>query len=421
MSLRIPSNASLRKLVPFATITANVLSYFLFLGAARLLDRATYGETLALLNLVVVATIPSFAVQTVVARRTATNAVGPRLLRTAAAIALGCALLMALSAPLLVEYLHLPGYLGVLGGAGSVVPLVALGFAQGVAQGNERWGLLCGAVLLMGFGRVGGGVIGLIITGTSAGVLVGTAVGLLVASAFVLKPAIRMLGQSPVDRSQSVRSLLAETAHAAHAHGAFLLLVSLDLLIARNLLTADQAGWYAAGNVVFRAALWLPQPVATLLFAAMSDPRRHIRAVRRGLAVVGGLVAVTVAGCLAFGGLVSAVVGGANFRDLADDVWVFAVAGGALALTQFCIYAGLALQRRGRLALVWGCIAGEIAAAYWLGWGETPHRLIGAVAVIVSGCAVIAVAQTLAERSGPAADRPGAELAQTGPKTTDPL
>lgn len=417
----MPSNASLRKLVPFITILSNVLSYLLFLVAARLLDRATYGETLALLNLVVVATIPAFAIQTMVARRTATGSIGPRVLRSTAGIALGCTILMALSAPLLVEFLHLPSYLGVLGGAATVPPLVVLGFAQGIAQGNERWGLLCGAVMLMGIGRVGGGIGGLLVSGSSAGALVGAAVGLIIACLFILRPAIRMLGNAPVDNNQSVRAMLSETAHAAHAHGAFLLLASLDLMIARNLLTPDQAGWYAAGNVVFRAALWLPQPVATLLFAAMSNPTRHRHATRQGLGAVGALVALTVGGCLAFGDLVSQVVGGAKFVDLADDVWFFAVAGGALALTQFCIYAGLAVQRRGRLSLVWGCIVAEIAAAYWLGWGDTPHQLIGAVAVIVASSALIAVIQTLSdnpERS----DRPlGAVLAQAGPKTTDPL
>lgn len=417
----MPSNALLRRLVPFVTILSNVLSYLLFLVSARLLDRATYGETLALLNLVVVATIPAFAIQTVVARRTATGSVGPRLLRASAGIGVACTLLIALSSPLLVEFLHLPGYVGVLGGAATVVPLVVLGFAQGVAQGNERWGLLCGAVLLMGLGRIGGGITGLLITASSTGALVGTAVGLLIACVFVLRPAIRMLGHSPVDDSQTVRGMLIETAHAGHAHGAFLLLASLDLLIARNLLTPDQAGWYAAGNVVFRAALWLPQPVATLLFAAMSDPFRHRRAARQGLAVVGSLVAVTIGACAVFGGLVALVVGGSSFKDLGDDVWLFAVAGGALALTQFCIYAGLALQRRGRLSLVWGCVVAEIVAAYSLGFGQTPHRLIGAVAVIVSISAVIAVMQTLTDRPGRSDESPAVGAAQTGPKTTDPL
>ena len=50
MSRRTTSDTTWRTLVPIATIVSNVLSYVLFLVSARLLDRATYGETLSLLN-----------------------------------------------------------------------------------------------------------------------------------------------------------------------------------------------------------------------------------------------------------------------------------------------------------------------------------------------------------------------------------
>lgn len=421
MSARSLSEGTWRTLVPVATIVANVLSYVLFLAAARLLDRATYGETLALLNLVVIATIPSFAIQTVVARRTATDTVGPRLLRVAASIGLAGAAVIALGSPLIVQFLHLPGYLGVLGGAACVPPLVLLGVAQGVAQGRRRWQMLCTAVLLMGVGRVAGGLFGLIVSASSAGALVGSAVGLAIAGALMVRPTLRSLHESEVDELQTVRGLLVETAHAAHAHGIFLLLSSLDLTIARNLLTPDEAGWYAAGNVVFRAALWLPQPVATLLFASLSDWRTHRRATRQGLAAVGGLVAATIGGCLVLGGLVAAVVGGAKFSDLGDDVWIFAVAGGSLALLQFCIYAGLAVLRRRRLGLVWLCVAAEIVAAYALDLATSPHRLITMVAVVTAVAAAAAMAMALATRPRPSDSLAATAIAQTAPKTTEPL
>ncbi|WP_153503219.1 lipopolysaccharide biosynthesis protein [Cumulibacter manganitolerans] len=421
MSPRAPSAATWRALVPVATIISNVLSYVLFLAAARLLDRATYGETLSLLNLVVIATIPSFAMQTVVARRAATDSVGPRLLRVSAAIGVGGAAVIVLGAPLAVEFLHLPGYLGVLGGALCVPPLVMLGVAQGVAQGRRQWRALCSAVLLMGLGRVAGGVVGLIVSPTSSAALLGSAAGLVIAAAMTVRPALRSLHASPVDQGQTVRGLLWETAHAAHAHGVFLVLSSLDLTIARNLLTADQAGWYAAGNVVFRAALWLPQPVATLLFPALSDHLRHRIAARHGLLAVGGLVAGTIGGCAVFGGLIATIVGGSKFPDLGPALWLFAVAGGALALTQFCIYAGLAVLRRGRLALVWACIAAEVVAAYVLDLTTTPHRLIVTVSVIVASTAVVGMAITLTTRPAPREPGRAAVVGQIGPRTIEPL
>lgn len=410
-----------RTWVPVATIIGNVLSYVLFLLAARLLDRATYGETLALLNLVAIATIPSFAIQTVVARRTATNTVGRRLLGVSVGIGIAGAVIIAAGAPLLVSFLHLPGYWGVLGGAACVPSLVLLGVAQGVAQGLRRWRMLCITVVLMGVGRVGGAIAGLLVSPSSSGALVGTAVGTALAAVLMLRPTLRLLRESAIDELQTVRGLLIETAHAAHAHGIFLLLSTLDLTIARNLLSAEQAGWYAAGNVVFRAALWLPQPVATLLFASLSNWARHRTATRQGIAAVGALVTATVGGCALFGGLVATIVSGSKFADLGDDLWLFATAGGALALTQFCIYAGLAVLRRGRLALVWACIAAEIIAAYGLGVASTPHRLIAVVAVIVSSAAIVAIVIALRTRPAPSETLAAQATNQIAPSTIDPL
>lgn len=420
MSLGRPMSLRWRSAVPVVTVIANVISYGIFLAAAQLLDPAPYGEALALLNLVVIATVPSFAVQTVVARRTATGAVGPRTLRVTALVALISTALVLLSTPFLVSFMHLSSWLGVLGGALCIPPLVVLGMAQGIAQGTERWRELSMVVLAMGLGRVLGGILGLVAAPSPAGVMIGTAAGLGIAAALVVRPTLRGLQAAPVDATQTVRGLLAECAHAAHAHGVFLLLSSLDLTIARNILSAEDAGWYAAGNVVFRAALWLPQPVATLLLPELSEWTTHRRAARRGLAVVGALVAATVLACLVAGELISFVLVGNKFSSLDDDLWVFAVAGGALALTQYCIYAGLAILRRGRLSLVWSCVAAEIATVYVGGLASTPHQLIAVVATIVTMSAAVAIAVTLVERpDGEPARRPSWH--QTAPKTTEPL
>ncbi|GAB3303834.1 hypothetical protein EK0264_03365 [Epidermidibacterium keratini] len=401
-------------LVPAATITANVLSYALVLIAARLLDRAVYGETLALLNLVTIATIPAFAIQTVAARRAATATVGPALVRVALLVGVAGALVIAAASPLAVSFMRLDSYLGVLAAAASVPSLAVLGLAQGATQGREKWVQLCLTLLLMGVGRVGGGIVGLTFFRSSSGALIGTALGLVVAALIAWPMAKRALHETPYDESQTAGHTLAELAHAAHAHGVFLLLSSLDLLLARNVLSADDAGLYAAGNVIFRAALWLPQPVALMLFAALSDFRGHRRKVREGLVIVGALAGATILGSFVFGDLAAAIVGGAKFADLADEAWIFALAGSSLAVMQFCIFAGLAMLRRRRLALVWACIVAEIVAAMMLGQGTTPMALISSVATIVAVAA--AAAAVLALRANPTEP-----IQSTGAKITEPL
>lgn len=426
-------------MVPAATITANVLSYALFLAAARLLDRATYGETLALLSLVTIATIPQFAIQTVIARRVATDTLSRRTLRMVVAIGLAGGVLLAALSPFLVSFMRLSSYTGVLGAAASVPPLTMLGLAIGAAQGRGRWGALSAGLVLMGIGRIGGGLVGLIWDRSAGAALIGTAIGLLLAAVVALRVARTAFYESPVDPTQQVSTVLVELAHAAHAHGAFLLLSSLDLILARNILSAEEAGLYAAGNVVFRAALWLPQPVQMMLFASMSDRQRHRRVTRNGLAIVAALVGATVLVCLLFGDLVAVIVGGESYRELGDFVWLFAVAGGGLALLQLAVYAGLAILRRGRLAIIWACIAAEIAAMYALGQDTDPQAFITVIALIAAGAAVVAVVLALSTRPGPdpdvqhdtehhgdeTADQPEGQTArvgyETGTKTTDPL
>ncbi|MEO6956500.1 MAG: hypothetical protein ABI137_07125 [Antricoccus sp.] len=382
-------------LIPVATITSNVLSYGLFLAAARVLDRAVYGETLALLNLVLIATIPMFAIQTVVARLTATRSVPERTAGISVLVGVGGALVMFAVAPLVVSFLYLPSYWGMIGAAMCVPPLAVLGLAQGAAQGRHHWQWLCGALTLMGIGRVLGGVLGLFLTHSSGGTLIGTAIGLWIAAVIVWRPAVRLTYLSVPQRGISIASLLREIAHAAHAHGAFLFLSSLDLVLARHILSPADAGLYAAGAVIFKAALWLPQPVSIMLFADLSLVPRHRAAVRRGLLIVGLLVAATIAGCLVLGRIVAIVVGGASYGDLASEAWLFAVAGGALALIQFAIFSGLAMLRRRRLTYIWMCVVAEVVAMLMLGEGATPRQFISIVAILCALTSVFAMIAAL--------------------------
>lgn len=421
-SFRIRSRSPQNVYVPAVTIFSNVLSYLLFLVAARLLDRSTYGETLALLNLVLIATIPSFAIQTAIARRTATGTVPAGTVRASLAVAAGCGLLMALCAPLIAGFLHIDSYVGVYGAALAVPALGVLGLAQGAAQGRQRWFWLCLALGLMGIGRVGGGIAGLLITHNSSGALVGTGVGLCVAAAICLRPAIRTSYDRPVDERARIGRYLHEIAHASHAHGAFLLLSSLDLVLARNVLSPNDAGLYAAGAVIFKAALWLPQPVSLMLFADLSIIDKHRATVRRGLLLVGGLAAVTILACAVLGNVAAFIVGGENYPDLGAEAWLFAVAGAGLALAQFGLYGGLSMLRRRRLVFVWACVVGEIVVSQVLGAGTTPRAFITAIAAL---SALTATAMMIAALSyDPVRNPPKLgelDQASTGVKITDPL
>ena len=167
-----------------------------------------------------------------------------------------------------------------------------------------------------------------------------------------------------------------ETLHAAHAHGTFLLLTSLDVLLARHVLSPSAAGAYGVGAVITRAALWLPQSVVALMFASLAQQTRHELTARRAIAVVAGLGALAVVGTAALAPLVVTVVGGSRYHGLDSIAWLFALLGALLAMVQLAVLAGLAQRRVRRAALLWLTIAADVTLVLWVAAPTTTRGLV---------------------------------------------
>jgi O-antigen/teichoic acid export membrane protein len=183
-------------------------------------------------------------------------------------------------------------------------------------------------------------------------------------------------------------SVFRETLHAGHVHGTFILLTSLDVLLARHTLSSHDAGVYAVGSVVTRATVWLPQSVIMLMFASLAESHRHRTAARRASEIVAGIGAVCVAGCALFGNLVVTVVGGSKYHALDDTIWLYALLGALLAIVQLAMLAGLAQRNPRRVALLWATIAADVVLTL-ANDVQTPTDL---VVRLVSVTAVAAVA-----------------------------
>jgi O-antigen/teichoic acid export membrane protein len=376
--------------VPLAFVAANAASYALLLVAAHRMSSRDYGVLSSLLGLLLISTIPMLALQTVSARRAATAAAPRGIARgTVQVAALATAVLAGLS-PALARFLHLPDVYGVLLVAATVPATAVLGAAQGLAQGRRRFRRLAGLILAATGGRSLGGLAGLLVghspDATLVGVLVGSSAAALGSCAAGLRGpglARRLFGG---DRSGMVH----ETLHAAHAHGTFLLLTSLDVLLARHVLSSSGAGTYAVGSVVTRATVWLPQSVVLLLFASLADRSAHTVAARRAAAAVCGLGAATVAVCAALGPLAVTVVGGGKYHELDGVMWLFALLGALLAVVQLAVLAGLAQRNPRRAALLWGTIGTDLVAVLVTGNAQTPTRLVATLCAVTAAAAVAA-------------------------------
>ncbi|MFC7612782.1 hypothetical protein ACFQV2_03120 [Actinokineospora soli] len=224
-------------LVSVALAGNNAASYLLTAIAARALSPAVFGELGALLALMVVGVVPAMGLQTVVALRVArgTTSLGRVLalgLTTTTAVT-ACA--VALS-PVVVVVLHLDGIGQALWLAASLAPLSLLGLFHGILQGADRFHRLAGMIGLEALGKAGGGLAGLALVGTTGGTIAGVVIG---STAVAAIGWVACGSPRPAKRS---RGELGAVMHAAQAMLALVLLVNLDLVLARYFLTAPEAG-----------------------------------------------------------------------------------------------------------------------------------------------------------------------------------
>jgi O-antigen/teichoic acid export membrane protein len=381
----VRSSAGPAAAVTAAGFAANLLSYAVLLAAVHVLSPSGYGQIVVLLNVLLVGTVPSFAVQTVTARRVAVGDTAGTARATAVIALIASGLVVALS-PALAPFLHLSHVGDLLLVAAALPGVTALGMYQGILQGQRRFAGLAAVLVLGALGRSGCGLIGLIVGhGTSlalAGAMVGT-------TACAVLVGVRLRG---VLAAGPPAAPLREIAHALHAHGTFWFLSTLDLLLARHVLSSHLAAVYATGSVVTRAALWLPQSVATLVFAHLTDAQRHGHLLRRALAVVAGVGAVVVAATAAMPELVAKVVGGGRYPELVPYCWLFATLGGALAVLQLGMVAGLALRRTRQTIVLWAAVAADSVLVL----SSSPPVSIGrVVGPVVATTVLAAVASVL--------------------------
>ncbi len=375
-------------LVSIALVGNNAASYLLSLVAARVLAPAAFGELSSLLAVLVVGVVPAMALQTVVALRVArwktatldARTGGPLLTLGLTTSAIVTAVGLAATPPL-VLMLHLDGPAPALWLAATLGPLTLLGVFHGMLQGSGRFAALSVLLVFEGVAKVGGSLLGLLLTGDATGALAGSALG-----AAVVVTAGWLICGRPRPRATGRRAGV-EVRHTAQAMLALVLLVNLDLVLARHTLPAAEVGEYAVGSIVTKIAYWLPQAVGVLVlprFANLDDRRRTLPA---ALAVCAALDAVVIGASLVLGDDLLSIIGGAGYTTSTMPVWPFALAGSSLALAQILLFARLADRDRRMTVLLWAAVAVETAlVVIWL--HDSAAQVVTVSACCVGGLAV---------------------------------
>ncbi len=360
----------------------NVSTYGFTIVAARLLGPRDYGAFAALMGVLLVITVASLALQATAARRIAAtpdnvHQIEGVILRVGLEASLGMGALCLVLGPVINQVVRLNSLptAGLI--ALAAAPLTLMGAQAGILQGERRW-------LPLAMMYVGVGVPRLVI-GTAMvlwrptefaallAVVISAYVPVLVGWLALRHP--REPGERSPDHSN--RALWSETFHNSNTLLAFFALSNVDILVARNVLDAHQAGLYAGGLIMVKAVLFLPQFVVVLAFPSMSNAAAARATLFKSLLVVVLLGGLTSLCAWLLSWLAVIFVGGDQYSSIEDDLWVFACLGTALSMVQLLVYSVLARQARRAVLLVYGALLAVVVA------GQLADSVIGLLLVVL--------------------------------------
>lgn len=374
-------------LVAAGMVVMNATAYLFTVAAARILAPQEFGAVTALLGIILVGNVAALGLQAATARRLAL--LGDRsadviatTIGVTAATALGVGVTVAASTVALTPLLRLDSYVPVMLCGLALVPMTVVGAQFGIAQGSERWSMLATVYAFAGIGRVAGGAVALLVSPTATSAMLGVALG---AWLPVLVGARLLRTHGVLHTTGHRRSFLREALLGSHALLAYFVLSNIDALVARNILDARNAGLYASGLVLAKAALFMPQFVSVVLYPSLArddTTRSRTRAV--GLVALLGTLAVAATALLPQVALV--LVGGDQYADNADRLWLFALAGSVLAVVHLLVFDALARHAHGIVVLLWGAVVTVLVAAYAI-----DVHVTGLVTIVASVATTLAV------------------------------
>jgi O-antigen/teichoic acid export membrane protein len=346
----------------------NLSTYGYTVLAAHTIGKEAYGAFSALMGALLVISVLSLGLQATGARRISA---APDQVVAIERVVLGVGLRSALVlgavclalAPVLNAVLHLHSLPTALMVGIAAFPLTYMGAQAGVLQGERRWTPLALVYLAQGIGRISFGLVLILIWPTELAAMAGVALGcwlpVLIGWLALRSPRI----DAPHNEGHPGLDLLREVGHSSQALLAFFALSNADILVARATMSNSEAGLYAAGLIMAKAILFLPQFVVVYAFPSLSKESTSRRTLLLALSMSAGLGLIGVLATLVFPDLALLFVGGDDFEAISDDIWKFAIVGTLLAMIQLLVYSALARRQGRAVILIWTALAVLVAGA----------------------------------------------------------
>ncbi len=379
--------------IAVAIAVMNVGTYAFTMIAARLLGPQAYGALASLMATLLVIGVLQLGLQATAARRIASEPdhvgqIEHTILRVTHRAALAIGVVMLALSPVVDRVLRLDNLLAAVLVAVVAVPMTVMGAQAGILQGERRWAPLALLYLANGLPRllIGGTLIWWRPDEVTA--MVGVAIGQwapVLVGWWALRRTARRADRIPV-AAHGAREVVRESIINSQALFAFFALSNVDIIVARNVLDGHEAGLYAGGLILTKAVLFLPQFVVVVAFPAMSTPEERRRALLRSISLVAVIGVLATLAAWLLSSLALVFVGGNDYTEIRDSLWLFAVLGTALSLLQLLVYSVVARQGRRSIVLVW------IAFAVVVGVGLTTESVNGLLVVAATVDVVLFVA-----------------------------
>jgi O-antigen/teichoic acid export membrane protein len=188
---------------------------------------------------------------------------------------------------------------------------------------------------------------------------------------------------------------------ATQALFALYVLVNIDVLLARIVLTPEESGIYTVGMLVAKIAFFMPQAITVVLFPKMGqNDSSALRLAVLGTSLIGaGYIAVTY---FASEFVVNAI-GGSGYAELYSEVWLFAIEGSLFAILQVLLYGRIAREDTKVSILLWvGSILATISV--WLIVSDTVVTVVSALIGVTFILVIIAAVTELRHRANERSD-----------------
>lgn len=336
-----------------ATGAVSASNFVFHVVVSRLLGPSNYGALGALLNVLLLLSVPLGAIQAAVTRGESAkqhsegHGIGLRsvMLRSVLAGIAGTTILVVL-APLISSYLHLSSPWPVVVLAAWVLPAIVGAVAQGVLMGRLRFGPVSVAMLIGGVvGRLVFGVIFIELGFGFLGAVAASVLSQFVQSAIVCFPLwSEFIHSKRVATGVGLRSGVLSIL----ALGGYWVLASEDTVLARHFLPAHNAGLYAAASTAGRIALFLPGAIAMIAFPSFSREKGRGQlardTLRWSLGMVGLLGLLTAAILALVPSLVVNILFGSGYLGAVGTVRVLGFEAAGLGFAGLLIYFHLARE-----------------------------------------------------------------------------